>query len=680
MALESILCYTFERMSTSDYLPTIGLEIHAELNTKTKMFCASKNDAAEKRPNINVCPVCMAHPGTLPVINKAAVEHVLRVGAALGASLADYTEFDRKNYFYPDLPKGYQLSQFEYPLVSGGSLNGVKLTRIHLEEDTASSIHDEKSGATLVDYNRAGVPLMELVTEPVLHSAEDCGNFGRELQLLLRTLGASEADMEKGQMRLEANVSVAKISAEDAMRAVINSAQTSELKEPKENSSTAVEKIPTGTVAAKINSSSMDANDKNISASVNPIQNKNSANAAEINSGNISTSSKSTNSDASSNANTESDKDSAAIVQDNFVVDRTGEAVPVSEIKKESHTPTSAEKIISEVKEGVAHMLSSMNTTSVMPNSSAEPVAGIDEAKIDLSKLGTKVEIKNINSFRAMERAIQYEIKRQVALLERGEKVVQETRGWDENKQVTFSQRVKEGSADYRYFPDPDLPSLKLSELGLILENVLKTLPELPSQKRVRLQASGINSQDVELYVKDSLFGGFFEEVEKLLGGNAAEIKLASNYIANDLVRLVRGPSSAEATEGRRDTENRGTESFNKVAISAANFVKIVKLVSSNQISSRSAKDLLVLCMDGVTDPIVAAKEKGMNQDTASTQIEPIVQKILLDNPTVVADYLGGKEAALQYLIGQGMKALKGAANPAMLKTEFVKQIAQTSK
>src|SRR6185436_477805 len=168
----------------------------------------SPNNPQENMPNVNICPVCMAHPGTLPVINSDAVQKVLRVGVALGSKLADYTEFDRKNYFYPDLPKGYQLSQYEYPLVSGGALNGIAITRVHLEEDTASSIHDNKSDATLIDYNRAGVPLMELVTEPVLHTAQEAGKFGRELQLLLRYLEASDADMEKGQMRLEANVSV----------------------------------------------------------------------------------------------------------------------------------------------------------------------------------------------------------------------------------------------------------------------------------------------------------------------------------------------------------------------------------------------------------------------------------------------------------------------------------------
>src|SRR3989338_8269433 len=163
------------------YIPTIGLEIHAELKTQTKMFCDSKNDPDEKKPNVNICPVCLAHPGTLPVINREAVKHVLRVGIALGGKLADYTEFDRKNYFYPDLPKGYQLSQYEYPLVSGGVLNCVSITRVHLEEDTASSIHDEEKGTTVIDFNRAGVPLMELVTEPQIQSAREAGEFAREL-------------------------------------------------------------------------------------------------------------------------------------------------------------------------------------------------------------------------------------------------------------------------------------------------------------------------------------------------------------------------------------------------------------------------------------------------------------------------------------------------------------------
>ncbi|TSA43951.1 Asp-tRNA(Asn)/Glu-tRNA(Gln) amidotransferase subunit GatB, partial [bacterium] len=267
-----------------EYRPTIGLEIHAELKTRTKMFCDSANDPDESRPNVHICPICLAHPGTLPVINREAVRHVLRLGVAVGGTLADFTEFDRKSYFYPDIPKGYQISQYERPLVSGGELAGVAITRVHLEEDTARSIHvaaksaeggspdasqsETSRGKSLVDFNRAGIPLMELVTEPVITDAETAGRFARELQLLLRTLGAGEANLEKGEMRIEANISVQKT----------------------ENS----------------------------------------------------------------------------------------------------------------------------------------------------TQLGTKVEVKNINSFRSVERAIVYEIGRQTKLLEEGGKVVQETRGWDESKQETF--------------------------------------------------------------------------------------------------------------------------------------------------------------------------------------------------------------------------------------------------
>src|SRR3989338_2710987 len=369
----------------SNYVPTIGLEIHAELKTKTKMFCRSKNDANESRSNINICPVCMAHPGTLPAINRAAVRSVLRVGVALGATLADYTEFDRKNYFYPDLPKGYQLSQYEYPLVSGGELHGVQITRVHLEEDTASSIHEEGVGTT-VDYNRAGIPLMELVTEPVISSAKQAGDFARELQLLLRTLEVSEANMEKGEMRVEANISVS-------------------------------------------------------------------------------------------------------------------------------------------------------NT----------------------SELGTKVEVKNLNSFRAMERAVEYEIKRQTALLERGEKVIQQTLGWDEGKQATFPQRVKEGSAYYRYFPDPDLPSMKLSEIPEYQGDALMAnMPELPWQRRARYLGLGIKSEDAQLYVQESALGSFFEEVLTLLKGDETRILLASNYIANDFVNLIRYKAGNRPLV--RDVEHRDSE------------------------------------------------------------------------------------------------------------------------
>ena len=197
-----------------DYIPTIGLEIHAELKTRTKMFCDSLNDPDEVRPNTNVCPVCLGHPGALPVANREAIAHVLKVGLALGGALAPVSKFDRKNYFYPDLPKGYQISQYDQPLVAGGELLGVRITRIHLEEDTGTLIHDGSD--TLVDFNRAGVPLMELVTEPDIHDAATAVAFAKELQLILRYLGVSDANMDKGQMRVEVNLSLAPIDAEYA--------------------------------------------------------------------------------------------------------------------------------------------------------------------------------------------------------------------------------------------------------------------------------------------------------------------------------------------------------------------------------------------------------------------------------------------------------------------------------
>lgn len=465
----------------SEYTPTIGLEIHAELRTKTKMFCSSRNDPDAASPNVNICPVCMAHPGTLPVINGEAVRQVLRVGTALGATLADYTEFDRKNYFYPDLPKGYQLSQYEYPLVSGGQLHGVEITRVHLEEDTASSIHDEK-GATLVDYNRAGVPLMELVTEPVITSAEQAGEFARELQLLLRYLGASDANMEKGEMRVEANVSVGR----DGIR-------------------------------------------------------------------------------------------------------------------------------------------------------------------------GTKVEIKNLNSFRAMERAVAYEIARQTELLERGETVLQETRGWDEGRQTTFAQRVKEGSADYRYFPDPDLPSLKLSELeGYDHASLSATLPELPWQRRERYRAMGINPEDAELYVRDLRFGALFEGVSEHL--DEAARTTASNYIANDLVKIV------------RDIETRDTNSLKDLPVTPAQILGLVELITGKKVSSRAAKDLLALMAAEGGDAQTIAESRGLLQTSDGGALDATVAHILQQHPGVVADYRAGKAAALEFLLGQCMKALRGAADPAVLR------------
>ncbi len=472
------------------YIPTIGLEVHAELKTRTKMFCCSKNDADETEPNVNICPVCLAHPGTLPVINGEAVRHVLRVGLAIKARLSDYTEFDRKNYFYPDLPKGYQLSQYEYPLVEGGELHGVAITRVHLEEDTASSIHEEGIG-TVIDYNRAGVPLMELVTEPVITSAKQAGDFARELQLLLRYLGASNANMEKGEMRVEANISVSK----DGVR-------------------------------------------------------------------------------------------------------------------------------------------------------------------------GTKVEIKNLNSFRAMERAVEYEIKRQESVLERGEAVLQETRGWDEKNQATFPQRAKEGSADYRYFPDPDLPSLKLSEMPEYRSGTLsKSMPELPFERRARYVALGVKAQDAESFVRDQRLGSFFEAVVYGHENDTSWVALAGNYISNDLVSLIRD-------SGKRDTEDKA-----EIPISARNFVIIIDMLSAKKISSRVAKDILAHTIATAEDPAGYAEANKLFQDTSAGGFEALVRDILVANPSVVADFNRGKLAALEYLVGQAMRISRGAADPGAVR-ELIARLA----
>ncbi len=475
------------------YQPTIGLEIHAELKTKTKMFCCSKNDANEERANVNICPVCMAHPGTLPVINGEAVRHVLKVGLALGAKLADYTEFDRKNYFYPDLPKGYQLSQFEHPLVSGGMLNGVEITRVHLEEDTASSIHDEGTGTTVIDYNRAGVPLMELVTEPVITSAKQAGDFARELQLMLRYLGVSDANMEKGEMRVEANVSVA----------------------------------PEG-------------------------------------------------------------------------------------------------------ERSLAY-----------------------------------VEIKNLNSFRAMERAVEYEIKRQEALLDRGEKIEKQTLGWNDAKQATFPQRTKEGSADYRYFPDPDLPSLKLSEIAGYAPDILRgELPELPPERRARYAALGIAPEDAEAYIRDMSLGRFFDEVSN--GYDVETARLASNYIANDLVKILRDAEAADS--GIRDTQKRDTDLQDIFPISVANFRKLIEMTKSKEVTSRAAKDLLSMIAKSDSDPRELALSEGLLQKNDADSLAKVVAGVIDQNPVVVTDLKAGKAAALEFLLGQCMKQLRGAGDPQVLR------------
>ena len=483
------------------YYPTIGLEIHAELKTKTKMFCSCLNNPDEEKPNVNICPVCMAHPGTLPVANKKAIENVIKVGLAIDGEIADFTEFDRKNYFYPDIPKGYQISQYKYPIVSGGKLADFDVTRVHLEEDTANNKHrdgDPKSlasdgaGFSLIDFNRAGVPLMELVTEPKTflgsdeEAAKSASFFAKELQLILKYLGVSDANMEKGEMRVEANISVSP--------------------------------------------------DKNV--------------------------------------------------------------------------------------------------------------------------LGTKVEVKNLNSFKSVEKAIKYELDRMVELHRDGKEseIVQETRGWNEARQITYSQRKKESSHDYRYFPDPDLPKIKLHEAFDITE-LKKELPELPSAKRARYKNDfGIKDEDVEVYINDFELGKWFEKVADILkglssgseanGGKSLEnIQTASNYITSDYLGIKKNNSEARLP-------------------SVENFAELVKLVGGNKISSRVAKDILALIVINDESPMKIAEEKGLLQKNDEETIKTIVQKIIFENPEVVTTYKAGKENAIMSLVGKVIKESNGSANP----------------
>ncbi|MDE1975503.1 MAG: Asp-tRNA(Asn)/Glu-tRNA(Gln) amidotransferase subunit GatB [Patescibacteria group bacterium] len=522
------------------FMPVIGLEIHAELKTASKMFCSCKNDPDEGRPNANVCPVCLGHPGTLPILNRQAIEHVLRVGASVSGEIADFTEWDRKNYFYPDIPKGYQLSQYKYPLVTGGSLAGIELERIHLEEDTARSTHDQHE-KSLVDFNRSGVPLMELVTKPVIHDAETAVRFARELQLLLRYLGAGEANLEKGEMRIEANVSVGVLEADERS-----------------------------------------SPDKEARCSIsNP--------------------------------------------SDGFrrVASLSGEL---------------------------------LSSASII--------------------LGTKTEVKNLNSFRAVERAIEYEIARQTSLLEDGGKVVQETRGWDDARGETYSQRSKESSHDYRYFPDPDIPKMKISEIPEFSADTLRdSLPELPWQARDRFKGVyGMTDKEVAVMVEEPVLAEYYGSI--LDAGRFTDkpddlrVKLTVNYLLSDYLGLISANKYI-----LRDILIRRDAAF----ISPAAFAELVSMVASGDISSRGAKDLMAILFKeknpSTASPRSLAEKHGLMQKSDTASLEPAIDKVIADNAKVVAEYRGGKTVSLQFLIGQAMKATRGAGNPAVVKEILVKKL-----
>lgn len=452
------------------------------------MFCSCKNDPDEKRPNFNVCPICLAHPGTLPVANEQAIKNVVKAGLALNCEISRDSKFDRKNYFYPDLPKGYQISQYDMPLCKNGFLEiegrKIRITRIHIEEDTGSLAHPEGADYSLVNLNRAGVPLMELVTEPDITSGKEARLFAEELQTILRYLGVSQANMEKGEMRVEVNISLSKTD-----------------------------------------------------------------------------------------------------------------------------------------------------------------------------KFGTKVEIKNLNSFKVVEKAVDFEIKRQTDLLENGEKIVQETRGWHDKKEITFSQREKEEAHDYRYFPEPDLLPMHFDDK--YIEDIKATLPELPEQKRIRFEEEyGLDKNFTEIFVVHKDLSEYFEKVisefeewtpeEEKDEAHKKASRLVANYLISDLKGLL-GDKEFVETEFKIEPEN---------------FAEFIKMIYKNEISSRVAKTVLVEMFNTGVDPSSFVDDNNLRQMQDSGELEKIIKEVIEKNPKAVADFKAGKQNSVQFLAGQVMAATRGTANP----------------
>jgi aspartyl-tRNA(Asn)/glutamyl-tRNA(Gln) amidotransferase subunit B len=453
----------------TDWEAVIGMEVHVQLGTRSKMFCGCGTDYLGKPPNSNVCPVCLGLPGTLPVINRRAVELLLKSALALNCEIQAFTKFDRKNYFYPDLPKGYQISQYDLPMSRNGWIevggNRVRITRVHLEEDTGKLVHAGDSlhagGASYVDLNRAGMPLMEIVTEPDLRSAADARDYAMELRALLRTIGASEAEMEKGHLRAEANVSI---------------------------------------------------------------------------------------------------------------------------------RPRGA------------------------------------------SELGVKTELKNINSFRALQRAVEYELKRQAEVLEAGGRVVQETRGWSEPEQRTVSQRSKEFADDYRYFPEPDLPPLTFEPS--YIEDLRASLPELPAARRARVAArAGLGDYDARLLTAEVEVAAFYERLLAL----GVEPKPAANWVIGEVL---------PAYDGKLPD--------------AEGFAALVKGVQGGDFNRDQGRAIAVRMLAGAS---FADASAGKAQLTDESELAAIVDRVLAESPQAVADYRAGTQAAIGALIGKVKQASGGTAN-----------------
>ncbi len=475
------------------YEPVIGLEVHAELQTRSKMFCGCPVvDNTIAAANSAVCPVCAGMPGMLPVVNRAAVAMGVKVALALGCQVNSRSIFARKNYFYPDLPKGYQISQYEQPLACNGQLQlqtsagarAIRVRRVHLEEDTGKLTHLE--GATLIDLNRAGVPLLEIVSEPDLRSAEEARAYGEALRAILRALGVNSGDMQKGVIRFEANVSVRP------------------------------------------------------------------------------------------------------------------------------------------------------------PGSSA---------------LWTRTEIKNLNSFRALERAVAYEIARQSECHRRGQPVIQQTMGWDEDRQTTFVQRTKEEEDDYRYFPEPDLPPLIVSPTWVA--EIRAGLPELPAQKSARFVTEyALSESDAALLAADVEVADYFEAV----AANAAvPAKTAANWISGELFGWM----------------NQSGETPSTLNVSPAALAGLLNLLGSGEINQITAKSVLLTMLESGESAEEIVTARGLQQVSDSEQIAGLVACVLAEHPDQVMAYGGGKEGLLNWFFGQVMRAAKGQANPQVVRQELARQLVE---
>jgi aspartyl-tRNA(Asn)/glutamyl-tRNA(Gln) amidotransferase subunit B len=474
--------------TTVDYEVVIGLEVHAQLLTESKMFCRCSANYAGAPPNSHNCPICMGYPGVLPVINERAVDYTIMTALALNCQIARFSKFDRKNYFYPDLPKGYQISQYDVPLshdgwltiTVGGQERRIGITRVHLEEDTGRHLDRSESGErySLIDLNRAGVPLMEIVGEPDLRTPEEARLYMEKLRTILVYLGVSSGKMEDGALRCDANI-------------------------------------------------------------------------------------------------------------------------------------------------------------SVRPRGQQE--------------YGVKTEIKNMNSFRAVERALTYEAQRQIAALEAGHTVHQETRGWVEERGVTVSQRSKEYANDYRYFPEPDLPPLITSEEWE--ERIRAQMPELPDAKRTRFEEQyGLSPQDAETLTAERALADYFESVvgATTSGDVTARAKTASNWVLTELKGLLNA-------DGRDITAS---------PVSAAGLGELLDLVASGKISGKQGKDVLEQAYKSGEAPRAIVEREGISQLSDAGELEAIVDAVLAENPKAIEDYRAGKASALGFLVGQVMKRTKGRARP----------------